>query len=174
MQTCSMEEIDRSKSPKREKDRKSKKRKKKHKEKKKSKRSKHESATTESGDESDCDGHGTNGNDKIRRKEKHRHVPCAKQEGANREDLTVNKANPEVVHQRRAAMAPISKAEWDAEQSRIREVYDPLSGRKRLVKGSGEIIERIVSRSEHQQLNSTATRGDGAAYMAAILSRARE
>jgi hypothetical protein len=32
---------------------------------------------------------------------------------------------------RRAPMVPMTKAEYDAKQSKIREVYDPLSGRTR-------------------------------------------
>ena len=61
-------------------------------------------------------------------------------------------------------MAPKSREEYEAEQSRVREVYDPESGRYRLVRGSGEIIERIVSRQDHQRINQQATRGDGMSF----------
>ena len=38
-------------------------------------------------------------------------------------------------------------------QNVIRKVYDPDTGRHRLVKGSGEIIEEIVSHSRHKDVN---------------------
>ena len=42
-------------------------------------------------------------------------------------------------------MVPMTREQYEAEQSKVREVYDPESGRTRLVRGSGEIIERIVA-----------------------------
>jgi len=65
----------------------------------------------------------------------------------------------------------MSKEEYDKEQSKIHEVYDPLSGRVRLVKGSGEIIERIVSLEKHRQINSLATLGDGYAFSKGIYGK---
>lgn len=65
-------------------------------------------------------------------------------------------------------MMPMSREEYEAEQSQIREVYDPESGRTRLVRGRGEIIERIVSRETHQTINQQATRGDGASFSRTI------
>jgi hypothetical protein len=58
-------------------------------------------------------------------------------------------------------MVPMSREEYAAEQSQIREVYDPDSGRVRLVRGRGEIIERIVTKEMHQSINQQATRCDG-------------
>ena len=57
-------------------------------------------------------------------------------------------------------MMPMSREEHQARQSIVREVYDPETGRTRLVRGDGEIIERIVSRDEHAAINRQATRGD--------------
>lgn len=65
-------------------------------------------------------------------------------------------------------MVPMTREEYEAEQSQIREVYDPESGRTRLVRGRGEIIERIVSREMHQSINQQATRGDGASFSRTI------
>ena len=65
-------------------------------------------------------------------------------------------------------MVPMSKEQYDLEQSKIREVYDEESGRYRLVRGSGEIIERIVSQADHARINQTATRGDGASFARGI------
>uniref|UniRef100_A0A7S3V451 ADP-ribosylation factor-like protein 6-interacting protein 4 n=1 Tax=Chaetoceros debilis TaxID=122233 RepID=A0A7S3V451_9STRA len=69
-------------------------------------------------------------------------------------------------------MKPMSKDEYEALQSTIREVYDPLSGRYRLVRGTGEIIERIVSRSDHERINQIATRSDGTSFSKSIIDAA--
>jgi hypothetical protein len=65
-------------------------------------------------------------------------------------------------------MVPMTREQYEAEQSKVREVYDPDSGRMRLVRGSGEIIERIVSREAHQQINRQATRGDGESFSRSV------
>lgn len=71
-------------------------------------------------------------------------------------------------------MVPMSKEQYDKEQSKIREVFDEESGRYRLVRGSGEIIERIVSRDDHQRINQTATRGDGLSFSKHVFSATRK
>lgn len=57
-------------------------------------------------------------------------------------------------------------------QSQIREVVDPHTGRTRLMRGTGEIIERIVSREEHSRLNKHATLGDGSGFAKDIMRAA--
>ena len=42
---------------------------------------------------------------------------------------------------------------FTSSQNVIRKVYDPDTGRHRLVKGSGEILEEIVSYSRHKDIN---------------------
>ena len=74
--------------------------------------------------------------------------------------------------QQRRVMVPMTREEYEKKQSEIREVYDPLSGRTRLVRGDGEIIERIVSRNAHQQINQQATRGDGSSFARSIFQQA--
>ena len=71
------------------------------------------------------------------------------------------------------SMVPMSREQYEAEQSKIREVYDEESGRFRLIRGSGEIIERIVSQGEHARINQTATRGDGASFARHIFHASR-
>lgn len=61
-------------------------------------------------------------------------------------------------------MRPMTQAEWEARQSVVRRVYDEETGRSRLVKGDGEILEEIVSRERHLEINKIATRGDGASF----------
>ncbi|XP_061166370.1 ADP-ribosylation factor-like protein 6-interacting protein 4 isoform X2 [Saccostrea echinata] len=58
-------------------------------------------------------------------------------------------------------MKPMTKEEWEKQQSVVRRVYDPETGRNRLVKGDGEILEEIVSKERHKQINKQATQGDG-------------
>lgn len=67
------------------------------------------------------------------------------------------------------SMIPMTREQYEAQQSIIREVYDPQSGRTRLVKGTGEIIERIVSRSDHLRINKVATQGDGLSFSRSIM-----
>ncbi|KAL3856247.1 hypothetical protein ACJMK2_011023 [Sinanodonta woodiana] len=59
------------------------------------------------------------------------------------------------------AMRPMTKEEWEKQQSVVRKVYDPETGRTRLVKGDGEILEEIVNKEQHREINKQATRGDG-------------
>ena len=65
---------------------------------------------------------------------------------------------------RSLAMRPMTQAEWEARQSVVRRVYDEETGRSRLVKGDGEILEEIVSRERHLEINKLATKGDGTAF----------
>ncbi|KAL9981264.1 hypothetical protein ACROYT_G009941 [Oculina patagonica] len=63
-------------------------------------------------------------------------------------------------------MVPMTKEEYEKQQAQVRRVYDPETGRHRLVKGTGEILEEIVSRDRHKAINKTATQGDGAFFQA--------
>lgn len=64
----------------------------------------------------------------------------------------------------RQVRAPMTKAEWEKQQSIIRRVHDPTTGRDRLVKGDGEILEEIVTKERHKEVNKKATLGDGLYY----------
>ncbi|XP_034954988.2 ADP-ribosylation factor-like protein 6-interacting protein 4 [Zootoca vivipara] len=64
------------------------------------------------------------------------------------------------------AMKPMTKEEWDARQSVIRRVVDPETGRTRLIKGDGEVLEEIVTKERHKEINKHATRGDGLSFQA--------
>jgi len=59
---------------------------------------------------------------------------------------------------------PMTKEEWEKRQSQVRRVYDPETGRNRLVKGDGEIMEEIVSKDRHHEINKQSTTGDGLWY----------
>lgn len=62
------------------------------------------------------------------------------------------------------AMKPMTKEEYDAKQSVIRRVVDPETGRTRLIKGDGEVLEEIVSQERHKEINKQATKGDGLTF----------
>lgn len=64
----------------------------------------------------------------------------------------------------KADRRPMTKEEWEKQQSVVRRVYDPETGRTRLVKGDGEILEEIVSKDRHNEINKQATQGDGRFY----------
>jgi hypothetical protein len=46
----------------------------------------------------------------------------------------------------------------------VKRVFDADTQRWRLVKGTGEILEEIVSRERQAAINRAATAGDGAAF----------
>lgn len=57
--------------------------------------------------------------------------------------------------------APETPEEYQQRQNRIRREVDPVTGRSRLIKGDGEILEEIVSKERHKIINKEATKGDG-------------
>lgn len=67
---------------------------------------------------------------------------------------------------KKRSMVPMTKEEYEKQQAQVRRVYDPETGRHRLVKGTGEVLEEIVSRDRHNAINKTATQGDGAFFQA--------
>ncbi|XP_075157838.1 ADP-ribosylation factor-like protein 6-interacting protein 4 [Haematobia irritans] len=60
--------------------------------------------------------------------------------------------------------APETPEEYQKRQSRIRREVDPCTGRTRLIKGDGEVLEEIVSKERHKTINKEATKGDGAFF----------
>ncbi|KAL0090596.1 nuclear RNA-splicing-associated protein-domain-containing protein [Phycomyces blakesleeanus] len=72
---------------------------------------------------------------------------------------------------RRTPMVPKTKEVYEKERSVINREYDPQTGRMRLVRATGEILESIVSRDQQYQINKAATIGDGIAYQAQIAKK---
>lgn len=60
--------------------------------------------------------------------------------------------------------APETREAYEKRQSVIRRVVDHESGRTRLIKGDGEILEEIVTRDRHHEINKLATQTDGQVY----------
>ncbi|KAL5493600.1 hypothetical protein EMCRGX_G014804 [Ephydatia muelleri] len=66
------------------------------------------------------------------------------------------------------SFVPMTKEQFEKQQSVVTRVYDPDTGRHRLVKGTGEIIEEIVSKERQKQINKQATRNEGVSFQAGM------
>lgn len=60
--------------------------------------------------------------------------------------------------------APESREDYEARQSQVKRVFDADTGRTRLIKGDGEVIEEIVSKQRHDEINRQATAAEGSNY----------
>lgn len=67
--------------------------------------------------------------------------------------------------------APETPEEYQKRQSRLRKEIDPVTGRMRLIKGDGEVLEEIVSRDRHKAINKEATQGDGTFFQNNTIGR---
>jgi len=73
----------------------------------------------------------------------------------------------------RKKKAPMTKEEWEKKQSVVRREFDEDTGRVRLIKGDGEVLEECVSRERQQEINRAATRADGASFQRDVARRTR-
>jgi len=62
----------------------------------------------------------------------------------------------------------MTREDYERQQSIVRKVLDPETGRMRLVRGDGEIIEEIVSRDRQREINKMATQADGATFQKTV------
>ncbi|EDV53917.1 ADP-ribosylation factor-like protein 6-interacting protein 4 [Drosophila erecta] len=69
--------------------------------------------------------------------------------------------------------APETPEEYQRRQSQMRREVDPVTGRVRLIKGDSEVLEEIVTKERHLEINKKATRGDGDFYEARSLDAAK-
>ncbi|CAG9579602.1 unnamed protein product [Danaus chrysippus] len=86
------------------------------------------------------------------------------EERSQNQEKTKDEASSDIpleLMEKSKAMAPMTKEEWEKRQSVIRRVQDEETGRYRLIKGDGEVIEEIVSRDRHKEINRQATMADG-------------
>ncbi|XP_014291492.1 ADP-ribosylation factor-like protein 6-interacting protein 4 [Halyomorpha halys] len=111
-----------------------------------------------SGSNSDSD------HSKKKAKEKKKHKKNKKDKKEKKKKKKSDNIGPEIPEElieKRKKMAPMTKEEWEKKQSIIKRVYDSETGRHRLIKGSGEVLEEIVSKDMHKKINKQATIGDG-------------
>ncbi|CAB3222338.1 unnamed protein product [Arctia plantaginis] len=110
--------------------------------------------------------------EKRKLKKQHR----SKSRSRTRDDSNVKGDNastdiPLELMEKSKAMAPMTKEEWEKRQSIVRKVLDEESGRYRLIKGDGEVLEEIVSRDRHKQINRAATQADGSFFQSQTVEK---
>ena len=54
------------------------------------------------------------------------------------------------------SLDPMSREEYERKRNTIRRVVDPETGRSRLIRGEGEVLEEIVSRDRHKEINKVS------------------
>jgi len=104
-----------------------------------------------------------------RKKEKKRKKKEKKEKEEKETKRSKNAADPSINGDIKK-MVPMTKEEWDKKQSVVRRVYDEDTGRTRLVKGDGEILEECVSRERQLQINKAATKQDGNSFQRDLAS----
>jgi len=135
--------------------------------KKKKKKKKKKSSTSESDDSDDSTSH----KKKKRKKSKKRKDRKAEDElNASIAELE-EKTRLARVKDDRNSRVPMTKEMWEAEQAVVRREFDSDTGRIRLVKGSGEILEECVSKERQREINKQATVADGTSFQRDIKSR---
>ncbi|KAI8835419.1 nuclear RNA-splicing-associated protein-domain-containing protein [Chytriomyces cf. hyalinus JEL632] len=104
----------------------------------------------------------------------HQHQPDVVERKASVDSIPKQR-RPSVSSSRKSSvMAPQRPEEHVAEMNKLRRELDPMTGRIRLIKGTGEVVEEIVTKKQHVEINQQATRGDGAAYSSILHSLVRE
>eukprot|EP00126_Sphaerothecum_destruens_P013898 Sdes_comp23795_c0_seq1m21951 len=80
------------------------------------------------------------------------------------------KSQPETnaAEKKKIPMIPQCFEDYQKQQSQISQIYDEESGRYRLIRGTGEIIESIVSKSQHRAINQHSTYFDGQGFQKRI------
>ncbi|XP_053605170.1 ADP-ribosylation factor-like protein 6-interacting protein 4 [Plodia interpunctella] len=106
---------------------------------------------------------------KLKKKHRSKSSSLSRDEHKKLEDAPAD--IPIELMEKSKAMAPMTKEEWEQKQSVVRRVLDEDTGRYRLIKGDGEVLEEIVSRDRHKQINKQATRADGEFFQASTIHK---
>ena len=67
------------------------------------------------------------------------------------------------------SLVPMSREEYEWKRNTIRRVVDPETGRSWLIRGEGEVLEEIVSRDRHKEINKVSACTDTNLSRMAIL-----
>ncbi|KPJ13174.1 ADP-ribosylation factor-like protein 6-interacting protein 4 [Papilio machaon] len=111
---------------------------------------------------------------KKKLKEEKRKLKKKRRSTSESKDSSTQEATADIpieLMEKSKAMAPMTKEEWEQRQSVVRRVMDEETGRYRLIKGDGEVIEEIVSRDRHRQINRQATNADGNFFQSQTLDK---
>jgi len=136
----------------------------------KRKKKKKKSSSSESDDSADSSSHKKKKKKKGKKKKDRRAVDELNASIAEIEEKT-RKATDQEEKEGRNMRVPMTKEMWEKQQSVVRREFDSDTGRVRLVKGSGEILEECVSKERQREINRQATVGDGQAFQRDIKSR---
>lgn len=103
---------------------------------------------------------------KIRKENEVEKMNVSLHKESDTETATVGPAieKAEIPQTKTRSMVPMTKEEYEKQQSILRRVFDPDTGRNRLIKGDGEVIEEIVSYSRQKEINKQATKGDASSF----------
>lgn len=69
--------------------------------------------------------------------------------------------------------APETPNEYEKRQKMLRREIDPVTGRTRLIRGTGEILEELVSKKRHLAINKESTIADGKYFQDNTIGRAK-
>merc|ERR1712013_224655 len=110
-----------------------------------------------------------------KRKKKKKKVSSSSDSDSDSSDEESKKKKKKVKKDKkeRKKKAPMTKEEWEKKQSVVRREFDEDTGRVRLIKGDGEVLEECVSRERQQEINRAATRADGASFQRDVARRTR-
>ncbi|KAJ3241273.1 hypothetical protein HDU81_001258 [Chytriomyces hyalinus] len=81
----------------------------------------------------------------------HQHQPDLVERKASVDSIPKQR-RPSVPSSRKSVMAPQRPEEYLAEMNKLRREVDPMTGRTRLIKGTGEIVEEIVTKKQHVEV----------------------
>merc|ERR1712173_541406 len=139
---------------------------KKHRKEKKDKKRKKKKKKVSSSSDSDSDS-----SDEESKKKKKKKKPIEDCEAELRASIAEVEEERRRREEERKKKAPMTKEEWEKKQSVVRREFDEDTGRVRLIKGSGEILEEIVSRDRAKEINRDATAADGGSFQRDVKSR---
>ncbi|CAO3645260.1 unnamed protein product [Mucor hiemalis] len=69
---------------------------------------------------------------------------------------------------------PMTKEDYEKKRSVIRTVYDADTGRMRRVRATGEIVDSIITREQHRQINKMSTLTDGLTYQSNLFHKSNK
>jgi len=138
--------------------------------KKKKEKKKKKSSSSESDDSGDSSSHKKKKKKKGKKKKGKRAVDELNASIAEIEEKTKSVSGRDEKEDRDRRV-PMTKEMWEKQQSVVRREFDSDTGRVRLVKGGGEILEECVSKDRQREINRQATVGDGQAFQRDIKSR---
>lgn len=111
--------------------------------------------------------------EKLKKLAKEQKSKDLKREKKHRKDKKKHKEDKEK-EKKRDVRTPMTKEDYEKKRSVIRTVYDADTGRMRRVRATGEIVDSIVTREQHRQINKKSTLMDGLTYQSNLMNQHKE